>query len=226
MQTRSKYLHQLEELEGHIGRLGDKAVADIRAVGLALVGDEGAAVGVMEGAKASRRLRDAIEDGCMDIMLMQQPLVADDLRYVTGSFRIVSDLAHIDAMARDMAYLSTQVPREATARLDEVFDGAAARVADMVARAVAAFCASDEAAAQGVFTLDDEVDELYRRAEQVVVDLIRGGEADATHLPELLMVAKYFERMGDDAERIADWAVFRATGEHTVNSKDAKMPQA
>lgn len=222
MQTRSKYLHQLEELEGYIEKLGSMAVDDIHAVGLALTGDAAAAQGVLDGAKASRRLRSAIEDGCMDIMLMQQPLVADDLRRVTGSFRIVSDLAHIDEMARDIAYLSTQIPRETASQLDGPFFSSVNRVADMVSRAVRAFADSDEAGAREVFTLDDEVDALYRTAENTVVDLIRKGDADATHLPELLMVAKYFERMGDDAERIADWAVFRVTGEHTVNSKDVK----
>ena len=61
-----------------------------------------------------------------------------------------------------------------------------------------------------------EVDALYERAEQVVVDLIRKGDTDATHLPELLMAAKYFERMGDDAERIAKWTIFRLTGTHDL----------
>ena len=151
-------------------------------------------------------------------MLMQQPLVADDLREVTGAFRLVSDLAHIDEMTRDVAYLSQQLTPKAVSHLQSEFAEATDKVSNMVSLATKAFSQADAALAQRVFAMDDGVDELYDRCEQVVVDLIRSETQGASHLPELLMVAKYFERMGDDAERIASWAVFRATGEHTLNS--------
>ncbi len=140
MQTRSKYIEQLEELEscvrrlgektvadvraaglalaGDAGaaegvfqgreaescvrRLGEKTVADVRAAGLALAGDAGAAEGVFQGREAEKRLQSAIESSCFDAMLLQQPLVAGDLRFVSGVFRIVSDLTHIGAMTRDV----------------------------------------------------------------------------------------------------------------------------
>ena len=86
----------------------------------------------------------------------------------------------------------------------------------MVKTALESFADADRDCAEEVFASDDEVDALYERAEQVVVDLIRKGDADATHLPELLMAAKYFERMGDDAERIAKWTIFRLTGTHDL----------
>ena len=149
-------------------------------------------------------------------MLMQQPLVADDLRYVSGSFRLVSDLAHIDSKSRDVAYLATQIPHEAASAIEAEIATASGKVAYMVKTALESFADADRNRAEEVFASDDEVDALYERAEQVVVDLIRKGDADATHLPELLMVAKYFERMGDDAERIAKWTIFRLTGTHDL----------
>lgn len=153
--------------------------------------------------------------GCT-LMLMQQPLVADDLRYVSGSFRLVSDLAHIDSKARDVAYLATQIPHEAASAIETEIATASGKVACMVKTALESFADADRDRAEEVFASDDEVDALYERAEQVVVDLIRRGDADATHLPELLMAAKYFERMGDDAERIAKWTIFRITGTHDL----------
>ena len=198
MKTRTRYINKLEELGALVNQLSEKTVLDVRASGRALAGDADAAESVLSGSKAARRLREAIEDGCLDIMLMQQPLVADDLREVTGAFRLVSDLAHIDEMTRDVAYLSQQLTPKAVSHLQGEF--------------------AEATLAQRVFTMDDGVDELYDRCEQVVVDLIRSETQGASHLPELLMVAKYFERMGDDAERIASWAVFRATGEHALNS--------
>ncbi len=222
MQLRSKYIAKLEDLDGLLSQLAEKSIADVRAVGRALAGEEGVADDVLAGNKAGHRLRNAIEDGCLDIMLMQQPLVADDLRQVSAAFRVVSDLAHIDEMTRDVAYLSQQLTPKAVSHLSAEFAEATERVAAMLECAVAAFDDADVAAARRVWEMDDAVDELYDRCEAAVVDLIREDKAGAKHLPELLMVAKYFERMGDDAQHIADWAVFRATGEHAVHSRDDK----
>ncbi len=222
MQLRSKYIEKLEDLDGLLTQLSEKSIADVRAVGRALAGEEGVAEEVLAGNKATHRLRDEIEDGCLDIMLMQQPLVADDLRQVSGAFRVVSDLAHIDEMTRDVAYLSQQLTPKAVSHLADEFAEATEKVAEMLEVAVQAFDNADTALAKRVWDMDDAVDALYDRCEEVVVQLIRENKAGAKHLPELLMVAKYFERMGDDAQRIADWAHFRATGEHAVHSRDDK----
>lgn len=218
MQTRTKYIEKLEDLSALINQLGEKSVLDVRAAGRALAGDAEAGERVVAGGKASRRLRSSIEDRCLDIMLMQQPLVADDLREVTGAFRIVSDLTHIDEMTRDVVYLAQQLTPKAVSHLADEFEQATDKVSNMVALAVKAFADADVAMAQRVYAMDDAVDDLYDRCEQVVVDMIRNENSGARHLAELLMVAKYFERMGDDAERIAGWAVFRATGEHTLSA--------
>lgn len=218
MQVRSKYLKQLEDLEAYVARLGEKASADVRAAGLALGGDAGAGAGVLQGGDAERRLRNAIETNCLDVMLLQQPLVASDLRFVTGAFRMVSDLVHIDGMTREVALLAHVLPAEVTTLADGALGRAAEVVAAMVNDAVGAFLASDGEAAQRVFALDDEVDALYHQVEAVVVSAIRADSADVARLLEMLMAVKYFERMGDDAQRIAGWAVFRVTGEHEVYS--------
>lgn len=218
MAIRSKYTQQLEELSESIRRLSDKAVSDIRGSILALSGDTGAAEGIAEGAQAANRLRSAIESSCLDAMLLQQPIVAGDLRFVSGAFRIVSDLTHIDGMVREVAYLSTVIPQEIIDRIEGKLARAGEKVANMIDQAVTAFLDSSEEQARRVFVADDEIDALYRECESEIVEMIRTTDSDATHLPELLMVAKYFERMGDDAQRIAAWAVFRVTGEHEVYS--------
>ena len=168
MKTRTRYINKLEELGALVNQLSEKTVLDVRALGRALAGDADAAESVLSGSKAARRLREAIEDGCLDIMLMQQPLVADDLREVTGAFRLVSDLAHIDEMTRDAAYLSQQLTPKAISRLQSEFAEATDKVSNMVSLATKAFSQADAALAQRVFAMDDEVDELYDRCEQVV----------------------------------------------------------
>ena len=220
--TRTKFTDQLNEVEGYIRRFGEKTVADVRAAGLAARGDKGAAEGVMDGRKAEDRLRSAIENTCLDIMLLQQPLIGVDLRFVSGSFRMVSDLSHIDSMTRDAVFLTEEIPEKASKKIEAEISQMSESTADMVQKAVDAFCASDVEAAQQVMEADAAVNQLYVAAEEKLVALIRDGKSSAQYLPELLMVAKYFERIGDLAKRIAAWAIFRVTGEHTIAEKESQ----
>ncbi|WP_072370142.1 phosphate signaling complex PhoU family protein [Thermophilibacter mediterraneus] len=222
MATRTKFTEQLDEVEGFIRRFGEKTVADVRAAGLAANGDRGAAEGVMGGRKAEDRLRSAIENTCLDIMLLQQPLIGVDLRFVSGAFRMVSDLSHIDSMTRDAVFLSEEIPEKASKKISEDIVRMSEDAAGMVEKAVDAFCASDVEKAQQVMEADAAVNQLYVEVEEKLVGLIRDGKSSAQYLPELLMVAKYFERIGDLAKRIASWAIFRVTGEHNVAEKESQ----
>lgn len=226
MATRTKFTEQLDEVRGFIQRFGEKTVADVRAAGLAANGDRGAAEGVMEGRKAEDRLRSAIENACLDIMLLQQPLIGEDLRFVSGAFRMVSDLSHIDSMTRDAVFLSEEIPEKASRKISDEIARMSEDAALMVEKAVEAFCSADVQRAQEVTEADAAVNDLYVVVEEKLVALIRDGKASAQYLPELLMVAKYFERMGDLAKRIAAWAIFRVTGEHTVAEKLSQQRSA
>ena len=220
--TRTKFTDQLNDVEGYIRRFGEKTVSDIRAAGLAARGDKGAAEGVMDGRKVEDRLRSAIENTCLDIMLLQQPLIGVDLRFVSGAFRMVSDLSHIDSMTRDAVFLTEEIPEKASAKIEAEIASMSEGTADMVQRAVDAFCASDVEGAQQVMEADAAINALYVEVEEKLVALIRDGKSSAQYLPELLMVAKYFERIGDLAKRIAAWAIFRVTGEHTIAEKESQ----
>ena len=210
--TRSEFLKQLEDIDEALGRFAAKTAEDVRALAQALSGDKQAIESVLAGDQPARRQRALIEDICFDIMLLQQPLIGVDLRFVSGSFRMVSDLSHIDSMTRDAVFLAEDIPAKAAKKLEKEFTTLSAYAANMVDKAVDAFCTSDVEKAQQVMEADTAVNDLYAEAEEKLVGLIRDGKSSARYLPELLMVAKYFERMGDDAVRIADWAVFRATG--------------
>ena len=223
MATRTKFTEQLDEVEGFIRRFGEKTVADVRAAGLAANGDRGAAEGVMGGRKAEDRLRSAIENTCLDIMLLQQPLIGVDLRFVSGAFRMVSDLSHIDSMTRDAVFLSEEIPEKASKKISEDIVRMSEDAAGMVEKAVDAFCASDVEKAQQVMEADAAVNQLYVEVEEKLVGLIRDGKSSAQYLPELLMVAKYFERIGDLAKRVGAWAIFRVTGEHVVAEKASQQ---
>ena len=220
MATRIEFTKQLNDMESLVRRFGEKCAADVRAAGLAATGDKGAERGILEGRKAAERLRNNIESNCLDTMLLQQPLVGSDLRFVSATFRLVSDLAQIDSMTRDIAFILSELPKKATTKLADNFRAMSARTAAMVESSVNAFAASDVDKAHAVIADDDDLDRMYAEAQDIVVELIKAGKPSPRSLPELLMIAKYFERMGDHAQRIADWAVFRATGERILSVGD------
>lgn len=221
--TRSKFTKQLDDIQEYIDRLTEKAASDVRAAGLAATGDKGAAEGVMSGRKTEDRLRNAIEENCLDVMLLQQPLIGEDLRFVSGAFRIVSDLTHIDGMTRDICFLVEEIPAKAAKKISDELKEMAELSASMVEKSGAAFGASDVEAAQEVVEQDMRVNTLYSEVEEKLVGLIRDGKSSAQYLPELLMVAKYFERIGDLAKRVGAWAIFRVTGEHVVAEKASQQ---
>ena len=139
-----------------------------------------------------------------------------------GSFRIVSDLSHIDGMTRDVAFLVEEIPDKAAVKFTREFVEMSEQAASMVERAVDAFVERDVKLAQQVIEADHKVNSLYAEPEEKLVALIRDGKSSAEYLPELLMVAKYFERIGDLAKRVAAWAIFRVTGEHRVEEKPSQ----
>lgn len=218
--TRTRFTEQLNEVRDLLVRLAEKTTADIRAIDLGAKGDLGAAKGVIGGRKEERRLSYSIEQTCFDIMLLQQPLVGEDFRFITSSFRVVSDLSHIDGMTRDAMYLLEGVPTEKTDNLSSEFTELADTTAQMLSDSVKAFLEEDVIEASAVIARDERVNELYEISEQKLVQLIRDATVKPKYLPELLMVAKYFERIGDSSKAIARWAIFRVTGEH--NDEDDK----
>ena len=149
----------------------------------------------------------------MSIMLLQQPL-AGDLRFVTAAFRAVVDLARINDMVLDIAELALEIEASAATAVAEDMLDLSRQAATMVARAVGAFSTIDASEAEAVFALDDGVDDAFSRTRAGVVGLIKHDAIEALQAPELLMIAKYYERIGDHAQSIADWAVFRATGSY------------
>ena len=149
----------------------------------------------------------------MSLMLLQQPM-ASDLRLVTASFRAISDLARIDEMAYETALLSMEVDLGTPKELADLLVAMANNAAKMVLQAVESFSSGDVSVAENVFVEDDTMDRLYEKVRKSVVDLLKAGEEPASVAPEILSVAKYYERMGDHAQSVSDWSIFRATGSY------------
>lgn len=214
MITRSAYIKQINQLDSHVSVIGHAVIDDIRNTSLAIgEGKWEPAHVVIESHGAFERLHRSVEDSCMSLMLLQQPM-ASDLRLVTASFRAISDLARIDEMAYQTALLTEEVDLGKPQEVAELLVAMAEQAVIMVEDAVKAFGACDVEAAENVFVKDDTMDDLYEKTVGLVVQLLKTGEESASVAPEILSVAKYYERMGDHAQSVADWAIFRATGSY------------
>ena len=153
-----------------------------------------------------------IESICMRLLLQQQP-VAKDLRTVSSALKMISDMERIGDQAADIAEIIKFISvGEAESKL-HIGDMARATI-KMVTDSVDSFVKKDIEMAREVMQYDDIVDNLFIKVKNELTELIRKGEQNGEFCLDLLMVAKYIERIGDHATNIADWVCYSLTGEH------------
>jgi phosphate transport system protein len=157
-----------------------------------------------------------IEAFCVRLLLREQP-VAGDMRQITAAQRIISDMERIGDQAEDIAELSSFIaanPMTAGLIKSDIHIGDMARAAaDMLSNSVDSFVAGDLAKARGVIDYDDVVDGLFDKVKSELIALIAKNSGYGEQCLDLLMIAKYLERIGDHAENIAEWVVYSLTGE-------------
>ena len=146
-----------------------------------------------------------IEAQCLRLLLRRQP-VAKDLRTISSAMKMIYDIERIGDNAVDIAEILPFISSsEITVRvgLDRMIE----TVIGMVTNAIDAFVHSDAAKASSVIAEDDVADKAFVEAKQMVTEMIREGDKDAQEAPDLLMIAKYLERMGDHAASLARWVL-------------------
>ena len=157
-----------------------------------------------------------IENLCMRILLHQQP-VARDLREVSAALKMISDMERIGDQAADIADLSLYVAKNTTA-IPETITQMAEDTVRMVTESVDAFVKSDLELCRNVIDRDDVVDDAFNEIKEKLADMIYGGNLDVKTGLDLLMTAKYFERIGDHATNIAEWVEYSITGVRSKNN--------
>ena len=147
----------------------------------------------------------------MKLLLRQQP-AASDLRMVSSALRMISDMERIGDQALDIAEIAeVAIPGKLAGKVP--MEEMARQAISMVTDSVDAFVRKDLSLAHGVIAQDDQVDGLFLQVRRELTALIAGGEDGGACL-DMLMVAKYFERIGDHACNIAQWVEFALTGEY------------
>lgn len=154
-----------------------------------------------------------IEALCMKLLLKQQP-VARDLRLISAALKMITDMERIGDQAADICEIMISgkdpLPLDKVAHLDNM----ALATVKMVNGAIDAFVERNVEFARAVMEEDDIVDELFDKVRDELLDLIRRDDAYGEQAIDLLMVAKYYERIGDHAQNIAEWVEYSITGIH------------
>ena len=158
-----------------------------------------------------RKERD-IENLCLRLLLQQQP-VAGDLRQISAALKMITDMERIGDQADDIAEILLCRAGRPLSAGDTLREMARATIR-MVSESVDAYVRQDVALAERVIASDDEVDEDFERIKRRLIDGISSGTEDGESVLDLVMIAKYYERIADHATNIAEWVEFSVTGVH------------
>lgn len=154
-----------------------------------------------------------IEQQCLKILLHQQP-VAKDLRLVSSVLKMITDLERIGDQAQDISELVILLSQCTYIKHLDHIEEMARQTSEMVTKSIDAFVKHDILLAQSVIDNDDVVDNLFNQVKDELISLIHQDVENGEQAVDLLMIAKYFERIGDHAVNVAEWVIFSITGKH------------
>lgn len=158
-----------------------------------------------------------IERICMKLLLQQQP-VATDLRVVSSALKMVSDMERIGDQASDIVGI-VQKDSAVPAQMENThLEKMSQATIDMVSRSIKAFVKENLGIAREVIEQDDLVDGLFSQVKKEVIEMIHEEPERGEECVAILMIAKYFERIGDHASNIAEWVEYAITGEYKGGS--------
>ena len=213
MIRRNKFDSQLEKLNLELITMGALCEDAISASVKGFLDDDDALCqkAVETEDEINRKERD-IESICMKLLLEQQP-VARDLRVISSALKMISDMERIGDQAYDIAEIAKFIKNSNVKSKIHIKDMAAAAT-KMVTDSVDSFVKKDVELARAVMAYDDKVDNLFNCVKDELVQLITEDKANGEFCIDLLMIAKYLERIGDHAVNIAEWVEYSITGTH------------
>lgn len=212
MTARLSFEHELRLLKDDLFEMGRMIEDAIEKTLVAFKAqDEALARDIIQGDRNVNDIEKTIESRCLSLILKQQP-VARDLRIVTTALKVVTDMERIGDHAADIAELILREKREPIYELVKHIPDMGRVSKEMVHDAVKAFTGLDLGEAGRIIKRDDEVDELFDQVKQEVAAILRTSSEHVDQCVDILMIAKYFERIGDHAVNICEWTQFHETG--------------
>ena len=210
---RSRFDEQLILLNNKMIEMGAECENIIAlSVKSLLEGDIAGAKKVKEQGYIIDQMEREIESICLKLLLQQQP-VAKDLRGISAALKMITDMERIGDQAEDIAEIITFLGGRAGEEWHDIRIMAEATI-KMVTDSIDAYVMQDLNLARSVLDYDDVVDDAFDRVKQTLIKMISENVADGEYAVDMLMIAKYFERIGDHATNIAEWVEFSVTGIH------------
>ena len=210
---RNRFEQQLFELNREIIEMGALCEEAIEAAAKALIdGDVILAETVKENGSVIDQMERDIESRCMKLLLHQQP-VAKDLRLISAALKIITDMERIGDQAEDIAEIVAFLNGHNMDGMKLITE-MAGETTRMVTSSVDAFVKKDVELARNVIARDDIVDTYFSKVKQGIITWIAEKPEDGEFALDLLMISKYFERIGDHATNIAEWVIYSVTGIH------------
>lgn len=155
-----------------------------------------------------------IESLCLKLLLQQQP-VAKDLRVISSALKMITDMERIGDHAVDISEITLMLAGKPYINKLEYIQNMAKETTVMLVQSIDAYVNKNLEQAQKVIEQDDVVDNLFINAKDELIRLIREDANNGEQAADLLMIAKYFERIGDHAVNISEWVIFSILGQHT-----------
>lgn len=205
---RSKFDEQLQELNNEMIKMGTMIEESIaKAVEALGRKDEELAKEIMAGDAQIDRAQKKIENICFNLLIQQQP-VARDLRVITAAMKMVTDMERIGDHASDIAEMTIFMGKSRYETNLKHINKMASETVLMLNWSIEAYIEKDKVKAEDVIAHDDIVDTLFDETKNDIIKLIQDKSDDGEEATDLLMVAKYFERIGDHATNISEWVLY------------------
>ena len=205
---RSKFneqLHMLNQEMMHMGTMIEDRIQ--KAIQALIDGNKEQAKEIMESDNEVDREQKLIEGICFNLLMQQQP-VARDLRCISAAMKMVTDMERIGDHAADISEMTILIDKISYPKQLEDIKRMASETVLMLIRSIEAYVEKDMEKAKKVIASDDVVDDLFDRNKNDIIEMIHKDPAQGEQAVDLLMVAKYFERIGDHATNIAEWVIF------------------
>lgn len=211
---RNRFDEQLHTLNHELLEMGALIENAIRNATVALVNqDVEAARQAIEADKEVDQAERDVESLCLKLLLQQQP-VARDLRLISSALKMITDMERIGDQASDISELVIYLSKEPYMKELVHLPQMAEHAIRMVTSALDAYVRKDVVLAQEVMGMDDTIDELFVTVKDELIARIRSDATAGSQAIDLLMIAKYYERIGDHAQNIAEWVEYALTGRH------------
>ncbi len=211
---RTRFENQLEELSYELIEMGSLVESAINGAVEALIKqDAEMAKKTIEFDVNIDRKEQDIENMCLKLLLQQQP-VARDLRLISAALKMITDMERIGDQAADISEIAIYLSGSPYIKKLETIPQMAYESIKMVSGSINAYIRKDLQLARDIIDADDIVDKLFITVKNDLINVIHEDPANGSQAMDLLMIAKYFERIGDHATNIAEWVEYSITGVH------------